>query len=117
MVYANEHFSNNGRFCRLMVTKIVPDAAYFCNNKNKKAMKEKTNSLKELYTDEAVCFIADRHDVTSQQLLEHFRAGELSAGTMISGGMSILLEPNEIEILKGLSQAVGYSDELDEVSL
>ena len=52
--------------------------------------------LQELYADEAVCFIADRHHVTPQQLLYHF----LSEDTFIS------LEANEVEILKGLSELV-----------
>lgn len=42
--------------------------------------------------DEAVCFIANRHHVTPQQLLRYFLYGETS----------IPLENNEVEILKGL---------------
>ena len=48
----------------------------------------------ELCVDEAVCFIADRHHVTPQQLLRYFLYGEVS----------IPLEDNEVEILKGLSE-------------
>ncbi|MBO8475565.1 MAG: hypothetical protein IAB88_01070 [Bacteroidetes bacterium] len=48
----------------------------------------------ELCVDEAVCFIADRHHVTPQQLLRYFLYGEVS----------IPLEANEVEILKGLSE-------------
>ena len=48
----------------------------------------------ELCVDEAVCFIADRHHVTPQQLLRYFLYGEAS----------IPLEANEVEILKGLSE-------------
>ena len=59
-------------------------------------MKQKTELPEELYADEAVCFIAYRHHVTPQQLLRHFLYGE----------MSIPLEDNEIEILKGLSGMV-----------
>ena len=54
----------------------------------------------ELCVDEAVCFIADRHHVTPQQLLRCFIYGETS----------IPLEANEVEILKGLS---GMADSLD----
>ena len=43
-----------------------------------------------------VCFIADRHHVTPQQLLRCFIYGETS----------IPLEANEVEILKGLSDMV-----------
>lgn len=42
--------------------------------------------------DEAVCFIANRHHVTPQQLLRYFLYEETS----------IPLENNEVEILKGL---------------
>lgn len=56
-------------------------------------MKEKTELPEELCADEAVCFIADRHHVTPQQLLRHFLCGEAF----------IPLEDNEVEILKGLS--------------
>ena len=59
-------------------------------------MKQKTELPEELCADEAVCFIADRHHVTPQQLLRHFLYGETS----------IALEDNEIEILKGLSGMV-----------
>ncbi len=59
-------------------------------------MKQKTELPEELCADEAVCFIAYRHHVTPQQLLRHFLYGE----------MSIPLEDNEIEILKGLSGMV-----------
>ena len=56
-------------------------------------MVQKTALPENLCTDEAVCFIADRHHVTSQQLLRYFLYGETS----------ISLEPNEVEILKGMS--------------
>ena len=52
--------------------------------------------LERLCADEAVCFIADRHNVEPQQLLQNFFAG---------GEVYIHLEPNEVEILKGLSNA------------
>lgn len=52
--------------------------------------------LERLCADEAVCFIADRHNVEPQQLLQNFFAG---------GEEYIHLEPNEVEILKGLSNA------------
>lgn len=59
--------------------------------------KEESNDLPEaLCSDEAVCFIADRHHVTSRQLLRHFLSKETS----------IPLEANEVEILKGLSGQV-----------
>lgn len=65
---------------------------------NIKAVMEQHSELPEaLCTDEAVCFIADRHKVTPHQLLRHFLAGEAS----------VPLEPNEVEILKGLYGTVG----------
>ena len=59
-------------------------------------MKQKTELPEELCADEAVCFIAYRHHVTPQQLLRYFLNGETY----------IPLEPNEVEILKGLSGQV-----------
>ena len=59
-------------------------------------MEQKTALPENLCADEAVCFIADRHHVTSQQLLRYFIYGETS----------IPLEANEVEILKGLSDMV-----------
>lgn len=57
-------------------------------------MEQKVELPEELCTDEAVCFIADRHHVTPQQLLHYFLDGEAS----------IPLEANEVEILRGLSE-------------
>ena len=59
-------------------------------------MMHKTELSEELCADEAVCFIADRHHVTPQQLLRYFLYGEAS----------VPLEANEVEILKGLSEQV-----------
>ncbi|OUN79704.1 hypothetical protein [Bacteroides sp. An51A] len=59
-------------------------------------MEQKTELPEELCADEAVCFIADRHNVTPRQLLRYFLAGE----------ESLPLEPNEVEILKDLSGRV-----------
>ena len=56
-------------------------------------MVQKTALPENLCADEAVCFIADRHPVTPQQLLRYF----------IPGQTSIPLDANEFEILKGLS--------------
>ncbi len=69
-------------------------------------MKQKTELPEELCADEAVCFIADRHHVTSQQLLHYFLYGEISTDVMTPVKATINLEPNEIEILKGLSGKV-----------
>lgn len=66
----------------------------FASDKNEKnSMEQKTALPENLCADEAVCFIADRHHVTPQQLLRCFIYGETS----------IPLEANEVEILKGLS--------------
>ena len=56
-------------------------------------MEQKTDYPEELCIDEAVRFIADRHHLTPHQLLCCF----------LTGGTSIPLEPNEVEILRGLS--------------
>ena len=56
-------------------------------------MEQITDFPEELCADEAVCFIASRHNMTPRQLLRCFLVGEAS----------VPLEPNEVEILKGLS--------------
>ena len=66
-------------------------------------MKQKTDFSKELCADEAVCFIADHHNVSPQQLLHYFFAGAPAAEAAATVEMSIILEPNEVEILNGLS--------------
>lgn len=71
-------------------------------------MKQKTELLEELCADKAVCFIADRHHVTPQQLLYYF----LFEKNLVEK-MSIPLEPNEMEILKGLSEAIEDKNELN----
>lgn len=69
-------------------------------------MKQEIELPEELCTDEAVCFIANRHRVTPRQLLHYFLSGETSAEVMKSEKAAIPLESNEIEILKGLSDMV-----------
>ena len=56
-------------------------------------MEQAGNLSNELCADDVVCFIADRHPVTPQRLLRDF----------LNGKTSLSLEPNEVEILKGLS--------------
>lgn len=63
----------------------------------------RTELPEELCADEAVCFIADRHHITPQQLLHYFLYGEISTNVAAPVKATIHLEPNEIEILKGLS--------------
>lgn len=69
-------------------------------------MKQKIELPDDLCADEAVCFIADRHHVTPQQLLRYFLFGETSTEGLATVKGGIPLEPNEIEILKGLSETV-----------
>lgn len=68
-------------------------------------MRRKTELPEKLCADEAVCFIADRHNVTSRQLLRDFLVGETS----------LSLETNEVEILKGLYGTV-KDDEISKYS-
>lgn len=68
-------------------------------------MKQKTELPEELCADEAVCFIANRHHVTPQQLLRYFLYGMISTHAVTSIEAVIPLEPNELEILRGLSEA------------
>ena len=78
----------------------------FASDKNKNRMQRKTELLEELCADEAVCFIADRHHVTPQQLLRYFLYGEISTNAVAPAMVTIPLEPNEIEMLNGLSEQV-----------
>ena len=73
-----------------------PHSNVILHQTENKKMKPKTELPEELCADEAVCFIAYRHHVTPQQLLRYFLYGETS----------IPLEPNEVEILKGLSELI-----------
>ncbi len=66
-------------------------------------MRQKIAVPEELCADEAVCFIADRHHVSPQQLLSYFLYREIPANVMAPVRNAIPLEPNEIEILTGLS--------------
>lgn len=59
-----------------------------------------------LCTDETVGFIANRHHVTPQQLLRYFLLGRTSPEVLASTEETLSLEKNEIEILKGLFEAV-----------
>ena len=68
-------------------------------------MNQKIELPEELCADEAVCFIADRHHVTPQQLLRNLLWDEISPKVDGPVETTIPLEPNEIEILKGLFAA------------
>lgn len=64
-------------------------------------MKHHSYFPEELLADEVVCFIANRHDVTPQQLLQYFFHNHLSR--LVTPAVTpISLESNEKEILKGL---------------
>lgn len=69
-------------------------------------MEQKTDFLSALCADEAVCFIAARHNVTPRQLLRSLHIGEPPAADALPAGADIALEANEIEILRGLCCAV-----------
>ena len=84
---------------------IHPHSDVILHQTENKRMKPKTELPEELCADEAVRFIADRHHVTPQQLLRHFLYGEVPANAAAPVRAAIPLEPNEIEILKGLSEA------------
>lgn len=56
----------------------------------------------ELYEDEAICFIADRHHVSPQKLLQYFLLSECLSVDGKEEIQMCRLEDNEIEILRGL---------------
>lgn len=63
---------------------------------------EKTEFPEELYADEAVCFIAERHKTTPKKLLRDFLATDRPQPVSRPADETRPLESNEIEILKGL---------------
>lgn len=65
-------------------------------------MKQEIKIFEDLYMDESVGFIADRHHTTPQQLLRNYISGKISTKVYGPIETTISLEPNEIEILKGL---------------
>ncbi len=67
-------------------------------------MKQKTDLPEDLCIDEAVLFIAERHNVTPQQLLRFFLITESQDKAGKSDDTHIPLEPNEFEILRGLNR-------------
>lgn len=69
-------------------------------------MAQERQLLETLCKDEAVCFIADRHHLTPQQLVRHFLSGEGPTQAEGSTKMTTPLESNEMEILKGLFGAI-----------
>ena len=85
---------------------IHPHSDVILHQTENKRMKPKTELPEELCADEAVCFIADRHHVTPQQLLRYFLYGEIPTDAVAPAMAAIPLEPNEIEMLNGLSEQV-----------
>lgn len=65
-------------------------------------MKRDTDIPTELYEDDAVCYIASRYHVSTQEAIRGF----LVQSGIVHGAMSdFRLEYNEIEIIKGLMGA------------
>lgn len=57
----------------------------------------------DLYKDELVCFIADRYNKTAMQILLAFLSQEgYAVDDTVDKPVSIHLEDNEMEILRGL---------------
>ncbi len=61
-----------------------------------------------LCEDEAVCFIADRHHLTPQKLLEYFRLWEGDGRAEADRTQLLRLEDNEVEILRGLANSNNF---------
>ena len=92
------------RFADLQLRLSRPFRCNFASDRNTE-MKPKTELPEELCADDAVCFIADRHHVTPQQLLRYFLYENVHFNVAAPVN-AIPLEPNEIEILKGLSGTI-----------
>lgn len=69
-------------------------------------MKRETNIPTELYEDDAVCFIASRYHVSTQETVRSFLVQSgIIPDTRNNETSDLHLEDNEIEILKGLMDA------------
>lgn len=70
-------------------------------------MEHDTDIPPELYEDDAVCYIASRYRVSTQEAVRGF----LVQSGIVHGGMSDFhLENNEIEIMKGLMDAYSSTE-------
>lgn len=58
-----------------------------------------------LYDDEAVCFIADRYHTTPQKIMQCFLAQNGTLSNPEEKPMTVHLENNEMEILRGLTHS------------
>ena len=65
-------------------------------------MNNKKNFSEKLYEDEAICFIAKRHHITPVEVVQYFLAWDETVPQQEKGLTSVLLEENEMEILRGL---------------
>ena len=90
------------QFTDLWLQSSTSSRCNFALDKPQKIMKQETDFFEKLCMDEAICFIADRHHVTPQQLLRYFLSHEIPIKVDGSVKTTIPLESNEIEILKGL---------------
>lgn len=70
-------------------------------------MKERVDISAELYEDEAVCFIADRHHVSPQTLVLRFLMQNGILSETEEETLTFRLEDNEVEMLRGLANRIG----------
>lgn len=69
-------------------------------------MDRETDTFSALYDDEAVCFIADRYHITSQELLHRFSVQDSAGFGAKEEDLAFRLEDNEIEIIRGLIESI-----------
>lgn len=71
-------------------------------------MDNSINIPKEMYADEAVCFIANRYHITTQEAVQGFLVQSGIASNVRENEISdFRLEDNEMEIMKGLMDVYG----------
>lgn len=75
-------------------------------HQNENDMEKKNDIPEKLYADEAVCFIASRYRVTTQEVVRGFLVQSgIVPDEKESETSDFRLEDNEIEIIKGLMDA------------
>ena len=69
-------------------------------------MDNSINIPTEMYADEAVCFIANRYHITTQEAVQGFLVQSgITSNAKENETSDFRLEDNEIEIIKGLMDA------------
>lgn len=64
-----------------------------------------------LYDDDVVCFLAERYNVSTRDVIRRFLVQERGEASPDGSVAEFILEDNEMEILRGLTRMRRYSDQ------